>query len=93
MKMVVLELDRPGREAAVGRNIDLTLTFLGCSIRAPAEASAPLPADLEPVAKQLRAATQYKHVEVWDVIPMRIGPDPAEPRCGKPPRWRALGAV
>ena len=72
MKKVVQELDRPGSEAAMGRNIDLTLTFLRCSIKAPAEASAPLPADLEPVAKQLRAATQYKQVEVWDVVPMRI---------------------
>ncbi len=72
MKKVVLELDRPGSEAAVGRNIDLTLTFLRCSIKAPAEASAPLPTDLEPVAKQLRTATQYKQMEVWDVVPLRI---------------------
>ena len=72
MRKVVLELDRPGSEAAMGRNIDLTLTFLRCSIKAPAEAPAPLPADLEPVAKQLRTATQYKHVEVWDVVPLRI---------------------
>ncbi len=72
MKNVVQELDRPGSEAAIGRNIDLTLTFLRCSIKAPAEASAPLPADLETVAKQLRTATPYKQVEVWDVVPIRI---------------------
>ena len=72
MKKVVLELDRPGSEAAVGRNIDLTLTFLRCSIKPPAEPLAPLPPDLEAVAKQLRASTQYKHVELWEVLPMRI---------------------
>ena len=72
MKKVVLELDRPGSEAAVGRNIDLTLTFLRCSTKLAAEAPVPLPAELEPVAKQLRAATQYKQVEVWDVVPLRI---------------------
>ena len=72
MKRVVQELDRPGSEAAVGRNIDLTLSFLRCSTKAPAEPLAPLPPDLEAVAKQLRAATQYKNVELWDVLPMRI---------------------
>jgi hypothetical protein len=72
MKRVVQELDRPGSEAAVGRNIDLTLSFLRCSMKAPAEPSVPLPPELESVAKQLRAATPYKNVEVWDVLPMRI---------------------
>jgi hypothetical protein len=27
---------------------------------------------LEPVAKQLRAATQYKNIEVWDVVPLHL---------------------
>jgi hypothetical protein len=74
MRKVVAELDRPGSEAAVGRNIDMTLTFLKCSsakvLGAPAPAA--LPADLESVAKQLRAATQYKNIEVWDVVPLRL---------------------
>jgi hypothetical protein len=72
MKKVVLELDRPGSEAAVGRNVDLTLTFLRCTTKVSGEAPPALPADLEAVAKQLRAATHYKQVELWDVIPMRI---------------------
>jgi hypothetical protein len=33
---------------------------------------ATLPPDLEPVAKQLRAATQCKDIEVWDVLPLRL---------------------
>jgi hypothetical protein len=72
MKRVVQELDRPGSEAAVGRNIDLTLSFLRCSTKTSAEAPPALPPDLEPVAKQLRAATPYKTIELWEVLPLRI---------------------
>ena len=72
MRKVVTELDRPGSEAAIGRNIDMTMTFLKCLHEAPAADAAALPADLESVAKQLRAATQYKDIEVWDVVPLRL---------------------
>ena len=72
MRKVVVELDRPGSEAAIGRNIDMTMTFLKCSVKPPAGGTAALPADLESVAKQLRAATQYKDIEVWDVEPLRL---------------------
>lgn len=72
MRKVVNELDRPGSEAAIGRNIDMTMTFLKCSVKAPVGGAAALPADLESVAKQLRAATQYKDIEVWDVVPLRL---------------------
>jgi hypothetical protein len=71
MRRVVEELDRPGSEAAIGRNIDMTLTLLRCSTKA-ATAAASLPADIEPVARQLRAATQYKDIQLWDVVPMRL---------------------
>jgi len=71
MRKVVNELDRPGSEASIGRNIDMTMTFLKCSTK-PASGASTLPADLEPVARQLRAATQYKDVEVWDVVPLRL---------------------
>jgi hypothetical protein len=71
MRKVVEQLDQPGSEAAIGRNIDMTLTFLRCSTKAPAQASA-LPADLEPVARQLRAATQCKDIELWDSLPLRL---------------------
>ena len=71
MRKVVEQLDQPGSEAAIGRNIDMTLTFLRCSTKAAAQAS-PLPADLEPVARQLRAATQCKDVELWDTLPLRL---------------------
>src|SRR6185369_6525894 len=71
MRKVVNELDRPGSEAAIGRNIDMTLTFLKCSVK-PASGAPTLPADLEPVARQLRAATQYKNIELWDVVPLRL---------------------
>ena len=72
MRKVVNELDRPGSEAAMGRNIDMTMTFLKCSMKPPAEGAAALPANLESVAKQLRAATQYKNIELWDVVPLRL---------------------
>jgi hypothetical protein len=72
MRKVVNELDRPGSEAAIGRNIDMTMTFLKCSTKAPAAGASTLPSELEPVAKQLRAATQYKDIEVWDVVPLRL---------------------
>ena len=68
---MVEELDRPGSEAATGRNIDMTLSFLRCSIKTPSDVS-PLPADLEAVARQLRAATQYKAVQLWDIVPLHI---------------------
>ena len=71
MRKVVEQLDQPGSEAAIGRNIDMTLAFLRCSIKPPAQPS-PLPADLEPVARQLRAATQCKDVELWDTLPLRL---------------------
>ncbi|HEY7338747.1 MAG TPA: secretin N-terminal domain-containing protein [Bryobacteraceae bacterium] len=71
MREVVEQLDQPGSEAAIGRNIDMNLAFLRCSTKPPAQPSA-LPADLEPVAKQLRAATQCKDVELWDTLPLRL---------------------
>ena len=71
MKRVVEELDRPGSEAAIGHNIEMTMAFLRCSIK-PQTDSGPLPADLEPVARQLRAATPYKDIEVWDIVPLRL---------------------
>jgi hypothetical protein len=71
MRKVVEQLDQPGSEAAIGRNIDMTLAFLRCSTKAPAQPS-PLPADLEPVARQLRTATQCKDVELWDTLPLRV---------------------
>ena len=70
MRKVVNELDRPGSEAAIGRNIDMTLTFLKCSVK-PSSGST-LPADMEPVARQLRAATQYKDIELVDVVPLHL---------------------
>lgn len=71
MRRVVEELDRPGSEAAIGRNIEMTLAFLRCSTKAPEAASA-LPADLEPVARQLRAVTQYKDIQLWDTVPLHL---------------------
>src|SRR5438045_7481116 len=48
MRKVVAELDRPGSEAPIGRNIEMTMTFLKCSTK-PASGASTLPADLEPV--------------------------------------------
>jgi hypothetical protein len=47
------------------------LAFLRCSATAPPDAR-PLPADLEAAAKQLRAATQYKNVQLWDIVPLHL---------------------
>jgi len=71
MRKVVNELDRPGSEAAIGRNIEMTMSFLRCSTKA-ATGAATLSPDLEPVARQLRAATQYKDIELWDVVPLHL---------------------
>ena len=71
MRRVVEELDRQGSEAAIGKNIEMTLTLLRCSTKPPTTATS-LPPDMEPVAKQLRAATQYKDIQLWDVVPMRL---------------------
>ncbi len=71
MKRVVEELDRPGSEAAIGHNIEMTMTFLRCSTKAQGDSGA-LPADMEAVARQLRAATPYKSIEVWDIVPLRM---------------------
>lgn len=71
MRKVIEALDRPGSEAAIGRNIEMTLSFLRCNAKAGDE-SKPLPPDLESVAKQLRAATMCKDVNLWDVIPLRL---------------------
>ena len=71
MRRVVEELDRPGSEAAIGRNIEMTMAFLRCSMKPQSEPMS-IPADLEPAARQLRAATQYKHIELWDIVPIRL---------------------
>ena len=71
MRRVVEQLDQPGSEAAIGRNVEMTLTFLRCFMTTQADAL-PLPADLEPVAKQVRAATQYKNIQLWEIVPLHI---------------------
>jgi hypothetical protein len=71
MRSVVERLDRPGSEAAIGRNIDMTMTFLLCSSKAPAD-SRPLSAEMEPVARQLRAISLCKDVSALDTVPLRI---------------------
>jgi hypothetical protein len=72
VRKVVNELDRPGSEAAIGRNIEMTMTFLKCSTKASQTGAPALPADLESVAKQLRAATQYKDIELLDIVPLHL---------------------
>jgi hypothetical protein len=71
MRRVVEQLDRPGSEAAMGRNIEMTLTLLRCSTK-PDTTAAGLPADMESVARQLRTATQYKDIQLWDIVPLRL---------------------
>jgi len=71
MRRVVEQLDRPGSEAAIGKNIEMTLTLLRCSTK-PDSTALSLPPDMESVARQLRAATQYKTIQLWDVVPMRL---------------------
>jgi hypothetical protein len=71
VRRVVEDLDKPGSEAAIGRNIEMTLAFLRCSTKASADTPA-LPADLESVGRQLRAATQYKDIQLFDVMPVRL---------------------
>jgi hypothetical protein len=80
VRHVVEELDRPGSEAALGRNVEMTLTFLRCSIKAAAVSPQLLPPDIESVAKQLRAVTQYKNIELWEVLPLHLqeGKDTSE---------------
>jgi len=71
MRRVVEELDRPGSEAAIGHNIEMTLALLRCSTK-PSDEKRELPADLEAVARQLRAATQYKDIRLWDIVPIHL---------------------
>jgi len=71
MRRVVEQLDRPGSQASLGQNIEMTVTLLRCTAT-PATGATPLPPDIEQVAKQLRAATQCKNAEVWDILPMRL---------------------
>lgn len=71
MRHIVEQLDRPGSEAAIGTNIDMTLTLLRCTAT-PAAAPAPLPPSMESVARQLKTATSCKDVELWDAVPLRL---------------------
>ena len=71
IRRVVEELDRPGSEAAIGRNIDMTVSFLRCFARPMAEAGA-LPAELEPVGRQLKAVNLCRDVQIWDTVPVRL---------------------
>ena len=94
MKQMVQQLDRPGSQAALGRNIEMTLTLLRCTAT-PASGAQPLPADIEQVAKQLRLATQCKEAQIWDAIPMRIREGNQESREDLPAsdRSRELCAI
>jgi hypothetical protein len=80
IRRVVKQLDQPGSEAALGHNVEMTLTFLRCSIKAPAVSPQPLPPDIEAVAKQLRTVTQYKDIQLWEVLPLHLqeGKDTSE---------------
>lgn len=71
MRAVVEQLDRPGSEAAIGRNIDMTLSFLICPAK-EASAAQPVPPDLEPVARQLRAAGLCKDAALLDTLLLRL---------------------
>jgi hypothetical protein len=71
IRRVVNDLDKPGSEAAIGRNIEMSLSFLRCSSRPSSEAG-PLPPDLESVGKQLAAASLCKDVQLWDAMPIRL---------------------
>lgn len=71
MRKVVEAMDRPGSEAAIGRNIEMTLTYLKCNSK-PSPDIKPLPADLESVAKQLRASALCSEVYLWEVVPLRL---------------------
>ncbi|MBL8178798.1 MAG: hypothetical protein JNK48_29255 [Bryobacterales bacterium] len=71
MRKVVEAMDRPGSEAAIGRNIEMNLTYLLCPSK-PVEGHQPVPADMEQVAKQLKAASLCKEVYLWDVLPLRL---------------------
>ncbi|MBI4905692.1 MAG: hypothetical protein HY820_18815 [Acidobacteria bacterium] len=67
VRKVVAELDKPASDAS--RNIEMTLTMLRCG---GAASGTPLPADMEAVAKQLRAANLCKDVHFWDMMPMHL---------------------
>jgi hypothetical protein len=71
VRHVIEELDRPGSEAAIGRNIEMTVTLLRCFAKPIAEAGT-LPSDLESVGRQLKATNLCKDVQVWDTVPLRL---------------------
>ncbi len=71
MRKVVAELDKPGSEASVGRNIELEMTFLRCG-GGEGQVRGPMTPAMEAVAKQLRAASLCKDVQVWDTMPMQL---------------------
>lgn len=71
MRKVIADLDRPGSLAAIGRNIDMVMSFLKCSTKT-ASSMASLPADLEAVGKQLRIATTCKDVQLWETLPLHL---------------------
>lgn len=71
MKKVVEQLDRPGSLAAVGKNIELNLSFLWCSPPADSKAM-DVPKDLASVARQLETTMGCKDVKFIDTIPIRM---------------------
>jgi hypothetical protein len=89
MRRVVEQLDQPGSEAAIGRNIELTLSFLRCYTTSP-DSTVPLPGELEAVAKQIRAATQYRVVQLWDVVPLHLQEGKDADHSFRLPRFPAI---
>jgi hypothetical protein len=71
MRRVIEELDRPDSPILLGRNIQMTVAFLLCS-QQPQPATGPLPGELEPVAKQLRAGGLCKELRLWDLLPLHL---------------------
>lgn len=73
VKKVVAELDQPGSQAALGHNIEVTLSFLRCG-SAPATGAGRQPslAELEGVIRQLQAVTNCTSPSLWDTVPMRM---------------------
>ncbi len=71
MKKVVEQLDRPGSLAAVGKNIEMNLSFLLCS--PPSDSKAlDIPKELASVARQLENTMGCKDVKFIDTIPIRM---------------------
>ena len=72
MRKVVAELDRPGSEAATGRNIEMTMTFPQVFYQDQDPAAPAFACRTRSRRQATACGDAVQSIELWDVVPLRL---------------------